>query len=250
MQLNNATVLLVDDEPDLLEIMSAWFERESSHVLVAENGAKALNVIQTNQVHAVVSDVHMPVMDGVTMLQKLKSSNTYRPSVMFITGFYDIAPREAYDLGAEDLLPKPVDRKHLISVVARILADRDTLWSQPRQEIAAGLLAGRFDGLEQAQVQGLLAFGHGGLCIHTEQQVAEGSVVDLRLDFAAEQLIVQGQGTVRWSDDTEGLVGVEITSIDDDARPWILSQTSLNKSLSFIPRSTAAGVWPTMRARA
>lgn len=250
MVMKTVTLLLVDDEPDLLDIMSAWFEREGCRVLVAENGANALSVIRANRVDTIVSDVHMPVMDGVTMLQKLKSTNTYTPSIIFITGFYDIEPREAYDLGVQALLPKPVERRQLVSVVARILTERDDLWRKAPQEIACGVLAASFDGLAPAQQQELLAFGHGGFCIRSTVGAKEGSIVDLQLDFAAERLQVRGQGIVRWSDSTEALVGVEITYIEDNARPWILSQALLNKSLSFIPRSTTTEAWPTMRARA
>ena len=104
---------------------------KAANVLEAENGAVALRLIQTNPIDVVVSDIHMPVMDGVTMLQKIKSASTYLPSVMFVTGFYDIAPREAYELGAEAMLSKPVERKQLVSIVSRILTPREVLWSSP-----------------------------------------------------------------------------------------------------------------------
>ena len=64
MQLKDATVLIVDDEPDLLDIMADWFRREAHCVLIAANGKEALDAIEANQVDVVVSDVRMPVMDG------------------------------------------------------------------------------------------------------------------------------------------------------------------------------------------
>jgi CheY-like chemotaxis protein len=237
MLLQNASILVVDDEPELLEIMAGWFRREGGTVFVAENGAEALSLVCDNHIDVVVSDIHMPVMDGVTMLQKIKSAYTYLPSVMFITGFYDIDPREAYELGAEAMISKPVERKHLIAVVSRILAAREDLWRLPPADKPDAVLLANFDSLAAALTRGLIAFGRGGFCIYSTLQLAEGPV-DLLLDFQADQRKVTGQGIVRWTDFAEAQIGVEITHIDEACRPWILSLTEPNKSASFIPRTS------------
>jgi CheY-like chemotaxis protein len=237
MLLKNALILIVDDEPELLEIMAEWFRREGCNVLSAENGAEALRLLQTNHVDVVVSDIHMPVMDGVTMLQKIKSTCIYLPSVILISGFYDIDPREAYELGAEVMMSKPIERKPLLSAVARILTTREDLWCLPPADKADAVLLADFESLAAALTRGLIAFGRGGFCIHSTLQLAEGPV-DLLLDFHADHRRVTGQGIVRWSDFAEAQIGVEITHLDDASRPWILSLTEPNKSASFIPRTS------------
>ena len=239
MRLKDASVLLVDDEPDLLEIMAEWFRREGATVFVAENGAEALSLLQTNHVDAVVSDIRMPVMDGIALLRSIKSTHTYKPSVMFITGFTDIAPREAYDMGVEALMFKPVERTQLILAVARILTARDELWRSPPTHQPKAVLVATFESLAAALRQRHLAFGRGGFCIYSTQQLAEDPV-DLFLDFQADHRKVTGQGIVRWTDLAEAQLGVEITHLDDASHPWILSLTAPNRSLSFIPRSTQA----------
>lgn len=237
MLLKNASILVVDDEPDLLEIMADWFCREGCSVLSAENGAEALRLLQSNHVDVVVSDIHMPVMDGVTMLQKIKSASTYLPSVMFITGFYDIEPREAYELGAEAMISKPVERKQLVSVVSRILAAREDLWRLPAADKADAVLLANFESLAAALTRGLITFGRGGFCIYSTLQLVEGPV-DLLLDFHADHRRVTGQGIVRWANFAEAQIGIEITHLDDASRPWILSLTEPNRSASFIPRTS------------
>jgi two-component system, chemotaxis family, chemotaxis protein CheY len=239
MLLKNASILVVDDEPDLLEIMAEWLRREGCNVLVAENGAEALSLVQDNHIDVVVSDIHMPVMDGVTMLQKIKSASTYLPSVMFITGFYDIEPREAYELGAEAMMSKPIERKQLLSVVARILTAREDLWRLPPADKADAVLLANFESLASALTSGLIAFGRGGFCIYSTLQLVEGPV-DLLLDFQADQRKVTGRGIVRWTDFAEAQLGIEITHLDDGNRPWILSLTEPNHSASFIPRTCFA----------
>jgi CheY-like chemotaxis protein len=237
MQLKNATILLVDDELDLLEIMAEWFRREGCRVLTAENGRDALDLSQQNPVDAVVSDIRMPVMDGVALLRSLKSAHSTKPSVIFISGFSDIEPRDAHDLGVEAMIPKPVERKHLISVVSRILTPREDLWRLPPADKADAVLLANFESLASALNCGLIAFGRGGFCVYSTLQLAEGPV-DLHLGFKADQRNVAGQGIVRWSDFAEAQIGVEITHIDDDNRPWILSLAEPNQSASFIPRTS------------
>jgi len=247
MQLQNATILLVDDEPDLLFIMEEWFRREGSRVLTAENGARALEAIRTNQVDAVVSDIRMPVMDGGTMLRSIKSTHTYKPSVMFISCFSDIEPREAYDLGVEATMEKPVERKELVAAVRRVLEGREEQWSVPPSQERHALLEAAFESVATALREGLLAFGRGGFCIHSNLELGEGPV-DLLLDFRQDHRRVRGQGIVRWSAPGEAQIGVEITHIDDANRSWVLDLTSSNEILSFIPRTTAAGITATMKA--
>jgi CheY-like chemotaxis protein len=245
MQLKDARILLVDDEPDLRTIIAEWFRREGCHVLVAEDGVQALSIISTNQVDVVVSDVRMPVMDGITLLKKIKASG-YKSSVMFVSGFTDvIKPRESYDLGVEAVMSKPVERRHLLAAVTRILAERDELWRFPPSEKAEAILDATFDSLAAALGQGLLKLGRGGLCIHSTRKLAEGPV-DLLLDFKVEKRRVTGQGIVRWIASSEGEIGVEITYIDDHNRAWILSLTAPNESVSFIPRTTAVAIAPAL----
>jgi CheY-like chemotaxis protein len=237
MLLQNASILVVDDEPDLLEIMAEWFRRDGATLFVAGNGAEALRLLQTNHVDVIVSDIHMPVMDGVTMLQKIKAASSYLPSVMFITGFYDIAPREAYELGAEAIISKPVERKQLVSIVSRILTAREDLWCLPPADKTDAVLLANFESLATALTRGLITFGRGGFCIYSTLQLVEGPV-DLLLDFRADQRVVTGRAIVRWTDFAESQIGVEITHLDEASRPWILSLTEPNKSASFIPRTS------------
>lgn len=239
MLLKNASILLVDDEPDLLEIMAEWFHREGCTVLVAQDGAEALRLMQDNHLDVVVSDIHMPVMDGVAMLQKIKSTSAYMPSVIFITGFYEIGPREAYELGAEAIMSKPIERTDLVSAVARILTPREELLCMPPAGNADAVLLAGFESLASALTRGLIAFGRGGFCIDSTLQFREGPV-DLLLDFCHEQRCVKGRGIIRWVSPEESKLGVEITSIDAANLPWILNLTSTNLSQPFIPRATGA----------
>jgi CheY-like chemotaxis protein len=238
MQLKDTTVLVVDDEPDWRAIIAEWFGREGCHVLVAENGAEALTLIRAEHIDVVVSDVRMPVMDGISLLRSLKASESYKPSVMFISGFSDIGPREAYDLGVEVMMSKPVERKELIAALTRVLTARDELWQMVPSDKPEAILDAAFESLATALSQRLLAFGRGGFQIHSTLNLREGPV-NLLLDFQDDKRTVTGQGIVRWIASAEAEIGVEITYIDDKNRAWIIGLTGENKSFSFIPFLTS-----------
>ena len=237
MQLRNATILIVDDEPMLLEIMALWFEREHCRVLTAENGAVALEKMALEPVHVVVSDVRMPVMDGMTLAKTIKAQGTYKPSVIFVSGFHDVSTKMCYDLGVEATLSKPIVREELIGIVKRLLTERSELWSAlPKAENAPKLRV-EFGAVSQAVEQGLISFGRGGFCIHCDLPVEEGPV-KLAIDFASDRKTISGEGFVRWREPNKRQLGVEITSLDSICRDWVCQVSRANPTLSFIPADT------------
>lgn len=234
-----ATVLVVEDEPTLREVTAEWVEHEGYRVITAENGAVALQLLRAISVNLLVTDVRMPVMDGVSLLQTVKSSGAPLPNMIFVTGFADITPREAYDLGAEGTLAKPFERCDLAALLRRSLTDRAELWREPAHVGKAPILQEAFESCTQAQAQGRIAFGRGGFCLKSDARVAEGPV-RLALDFQADQKGVLGNGIVRWSELRERMIGVEITFIGDNSRTWVAGLAKENRTLSFIPRITRA----------
>jgi CheY-like chemotaxis protein len=117
-------VLIVDDEPLLRDIFREWMEREGCSVLTAENGAAAFEMLQAARVDVIVSDVRMPVMDGIALAKAVKAAGEQagRPRVILITGFSDVAARDAHKLGVETVLQKPVDRKAFLDAVRKAVA--------------------------------------------------------------------------------------------------------------------------------
>jgi two-component system, chemotaxis family, chemotaxis protein CheY len=237
MQLKEATVLIVDDEAELLEIMAAWFERAQCHVLTAVNGVQALEKIRAERVHVLVSDIRMPVMDGVSLLENIKASGSYTPSVIFVSGFADISARHYCSLGVEGTVSKPAERRQLVALVEKALIDRSVLWSSPCGTENAVSLHIELSTVSEAVARGLIAFGHGGFCLQTVVALPEGPV-SLALEFTKEDRTISGEGRVRWCDNNEHLAGVEITSLDAICRDWVYRLTAANPTNSFIPGST------------
>ena len=239
MHLKDATLLVVDDEPYYCEIAKDWFEREGCRVLTADDGVAALAVVEKEKVNAIITDIRMPRMDGVEFIRRLKASGSYMPTAVALSGFSDLAPREAYDLGIEAQLSKPVSRKVLISAVAAALTDRAQLWAGPALPGKRVAIEAQFGTLQTARDHHQIAFGRGGFCMRSDRLVPDDSGVEFHLVFGDQSQLLHGQGTLRWTSPEEHTIGVEIARVQEGL-DWLSELARQNKSVSFIPRSPEA----------
>ena len=115
-------ILLVDDEPDILEIIGFNLEREGYEVFTAPNGRKALEIARKQKPDLVLLDVMMPEMDGPTTLACLrKMTQMLHTPAIFITA--KVQPSEVEylkSLGAIGVLAKPFDPMQLASQVREL----------------------------------------------------------------------------------------------------------------------------------
>ncbi|MCB0393869.1 MAG: response regulator [Bdellovibrionales bacterium] len=117
--LKGKTVLVVDDEPDLRELMVSEFEFFEANVLEAQNGEEAFEIVKNEKVDVVVSDILMPGGSGLDLLDKLKSQLGTFPPVFFITGFAEISAEDAIKRGAKNVFSKPFNWDEMIAEVAK-----------------------------------------------------------------------------------------------------------------------------------
>jgi two-component system alkaline phosphatase synthesis response regulator PhoP len=116
-------ILIVDDEPDILEFIKYLLEREDYQVETASNGTEAIQKSKSFKPELILMDVMMPVMDGIEACRQIKlhseSKNTF---IMFLTArseeYSEIAGFEA---GADDYINKPVKPRVLLSRIKAIL---------------------------------------------------------------------------------------------------------------------------------
>src|ERR1022692_2753340 len=115
MKLHEAQILIVDDEPALRDIFTQWIEMSGcGAVRDASNGEAALAAILAEPVDILITDVRMPVMDGITLVRRLHELGIDIPSIIFVSGFVDVDLRQMYGLGVEAFLAKPFKREELI----------------------------------------------------------------------------------------------------------------------------------------
>lgn len=119
-------VLLVDDEPDILELLRYNLEREGYAVTTALNGKEALKLAKSLHPDLIVLDIMMPGMDGVEVCMQLRQMPELKHTVItFLTARgEDYSQIAGFDAGADDYITKPVAPKVLVSKVKALLKRR------------------------------------------------------------------------------------------------------------------------------
>jgi DNA-binding NtrC family response regulator len=112
--MTNRTVLIVDDEPNILSSLKRALEIEDYHVIAAGSGTDALAVLEKSGVDVMLIDVAMPQMDGLQLLERVKSQQSQLPVVM-MSGHSTIETAvQATKLGAHDFVEKPLSTDRLL----------------------------------------------------------------------------------------------------------------------------------------
>ena len=235
INLTEATVLLVDDEPDLLEIFKMWLERAGcSKVCTAKDGEGALTVLKDYPIDLLVTDVRMPLMDGITLVRCLAGLGKPIPSIVFVSGFGDIDQREMYALGVEAFLTKPLPPEQLIEVAERALAARSTLWLRPMSSAPRQSMHIWGDEISATTGQHSICLGRGGFSAHYSGPMALGKVA-FSCHFSSEKREMAGEGYVRWRSRSDDKVGIEFAFLDASCRSWLLEEIAATSPQSFIP---------------
>ena len=137
-----AHILVVDDEPDLEALVLQKFRRQIREgavaFLFARDGVEALALLDVNRdVDMVVTDINMPRMDGLSLLQKLQD-NEVELSTIIVSAYGDMANiRTAMNRGAFDFLTKPIDFADLETTIAKTLRHLEVLREARRRQLAA-----------------------------------------------------------------------------------------------------------------
>ncbi len=117
-------VLIVDDEPEVVELISIVLDRDDLQLLETYDGDEALEIIRAQRPDLMITDLMMPGLDGIELCKRVKADPASN-SMMIITMS---ARRELYseDCGADEFIRKPFDITHVVETVDRLLA------AQPR----------------------------------------------------------------------------------------------------------------------
>ena len=114
-------ILLIDDEPDLLDLIKEILEREGYQIFCASNGADGILLNEQENPDLIVLDLRMPEMDGIETLQHIRKTDD-QVIVVIQTGYgCPDTIRDAVDLNVSEYLSKPFENKHLVNVIGKAL---------------------------------------------------------------------------------------------------------------------------------
>ncbi|WP_298416978.1 response regulator transcription factor [uncultured Kordia sp.] len=123
MKKKDIKILLVDDEPDILEIVGYNLSSEGYQISTAANGVEAIAKAKKVKPHLIIMDVMMPEMDGIEACENIrKDTNLANTIITFLTARgEDYSQVAGFDAGADDYITKPIKPKVLVSKVKALL---------------------------------------------------------------------------------------------------------------------------------
>ena len=136
----NPTILVVDDEETIREVVRRYLEREGYLVKEAADGYEALRIIQDAPPSLIVLDLMLPGIDGLSLTQHLRQHRQI-PIIMLTAKSEDNDRIRGLDLGADDYITKPFNPQEVVSRVRAVLrrSDRETI-SSAKKAIQTGIL--------------------------------------------------------------------------------------------------------------
>ncbi|NRR90055.1 response regulator transcription factor [Winogradskyella undariae] len=123
MKKKDIKILLVDDEPDILEIVGYNLSAEGYQVFTGENGIEAVEKAKKYKPHLIILDVMMPEMDGIEACERIREQSDLSETIItFLTARgEDYSQVAGFDAGADDYIAKPIKPKVLVSKVKALL---------------------------------------------------------------------------------------------------------------------------------
>lgn len=244
--MDNKTILVVDDEPELRNIIALDLEGRGYRTLRASNGRDAFEAVGSRGVDLIISDVRMPGGDGLELLDRVKTCDPMLP-VFLVTAFTDLTPEDAYERGADVILLKPYERAILHTSIQKALRPLEKRWGD------------REGGLRQfpgclslkATLRGTPRIGRGGIFVPLEpgqlQRLGPCPVpasISFELLFSDSPFpgTIEGVGSLRWmrsgsSKQLPSGCGIEFEELVESSRKWLVQRIVAESALSFIPKT-------------
>lgn len=114
---NQYSILIVEDDKEIREGVDIYLRNQGYKVFQAANGAEGLKIAEKEEIHLVIADIMMPVMDGVTMLMKLRGMNKEFPVIMLSAKSEEVDKIMGLNMGADDYVTKPFTPLELLARV-------------------------------------------------------------------------------------------------------------------------------------
>ncbi|MBN1407804.1 MAG: response regulator [Calditrichaceae bacterium] len=114
-------LLLVDDDPNMQRMVALFLNKKNYNLEIAGNGRKALDLLDKNKYELIISDMQMPLMDGLELLQNIQAKKIKTP-VILISAYTSVnLPDETDVSNFAAVLFKPFDSSNLIATIEKVL---------------------------------------------------------------------------------------------------------------------------------
>lgn len=117
----NHTILLVDDEPQIIDINQRYLSQAGYQVYTASNGQEALKLYQQHSIDLIISDIMMPEMDGYDFIAEVLQEKEEQPFLFITAKMAEMDKIYSLSIGADDFITKPFSPRELVLRVTNIL---------------------------------------------------------------------------------------------------------------------------------
>jgi CheY-like chemotaxis protein/Tfp pilus assembly protein PilZ len=240
----NAKILIVDDDATLREALVFDFRRKAYDVFEADNGRTAYDMVMNQRIDLILSDVQMPLGNGIELLDRIKRFDPDIPVLMFISGDSDLKLEEAYQKGADAVFSKPFDRRALQEAVTKALLKKDERWSlMVYERIETNIKIDlRLETTDRTISVRMVNIARGGMFVALEPPLPTiGKMVGFEIHLNdAKASRIEGEGIVRWMRQTASEnqpigCGIEFSSLIEESRSTVIRLLNSIKTKAFIP---------------
>lgn len=249
--LTNSSVLVVDDQALLREAVAFEFEMLGCKTHQAENGELALKSFQTLNPSVIISDIRMPVWDGVRLLDEVRRISKQKPAFIFMSGFSDLQLPMAFQRGADAFLSKPLYPESLEATLKRVLMPIEERWKVLPTQRPTFKVAAHYATLEEAMLKRDIMVGRCGLffskaLLPKNYGSTTDHIVAFQLTFRRGAITtLEGVGRVRWvreqSDAGPAGVGIEHEFLVQSGRERLVRYVRDHQIVPVIPDGTVQG---------
>ena len=123
MKKDKPVILIVDDQPQNIELLEAYLDPQDYEIVTAANGEEALGKLSGNQIDLILLDIIMPGMDGFEVTRRVRQDNTHRLlPIILITVLRETKDRvKGIEAGCDDFISRPIDKTELLARVRSLL---------------------------------------------------------------------------------------------------------------------------------
>lgn len=121
MQINETSILIVEDEPEILNLLKNIFSKYFSKVYTATNGKRGMEIVKESSPDIVLTDILMPEISGTELIAKMRSEGIDTPVIIISSSRERDDLKKAIKLGVYDFIEKPFKRADVEKVVSRVL---------------------------------------------------------------------------------------------------------------------------------
>ncbi|MDQ3235529.1 MAG: response regulator [Pseudobdellovibrionaceae bacterium] len=235
------TILVVDDEVDICEILQFDFEDSGYRAFTAYRVAQALQTLQQHAINLIVSDIRMPGGDGLHLLSEVRKKHFEHPPVIFVSGFADLTVAEAFHKGVAGFIAKPLSFETLHKAVQFHLKDPYARWTDQSLAEPIRSYSRTFPSLMQAEADAAVLLGRGGIFLRSDEELPRlDEVVKVSLQLQKDGLTLEGWATCRWIRNANGSkhprgAGLEWLKLTPASVEFIATLTREQKRLPYIP---------------